>query len=146
MSSWGCGPFDNDTAADFAADLDEAPEPARIGMLHAALTAVDTAGDYVDGARAEMALAAVALVARDLNGGEEFQSPHYGPVSRLPPIPKDLISLAIDIVDCLVNGENDVKRYWSESSEADSWLTTMRRLRAVLDGDPSSNIDPLWPQ
>lgn len=70
MSSWGCGPFDNDTAADFAADLDQAPEPARLGMLHTALTAVDTGGDYVDGARAEVALAAVALVARDLNGGQ----------------------------------------------------------------------------
>jgi Domain of unknown function (DUF4259) len=146
MSSWGCGPFDNDTAADFAADLDEAPEPARLGMLHAALTAVDTGGDYVDGARAEVALAAAALVAHDLKGGEEFQSQHYGPTSRLPPIPKDLISLAVDVVDRLINGENDVKRYWGESSEADNWFVTMRRLRAVLNGDPSSTMDPLWPQ
>jgi|SRR5579859_4193430 len=146
MSSWGCGPFDNDTAADFAADLDEAPEPARLGMLHTALTAVDTGGDYVDGARAEVALAAVALIARDLNGGAEFQSQHYGPAGHLPPIPKNLISLAVDVVDCLLNGENDVKRYWSESSEGDNWFAAMRRLRVVLDGDPSSNMDPLWPQ
>ncbi|MGH7867288.1 MAG: DUF4259 domain-containing protein, partial [Candidatus Dormibacteraceae bacterium] len=143
MSSWGCGPFDNDTAADFAADLDEAPESARLGMLHTALTAVDTCGDYVDGARAEVALAAVALVARDLTGGAEFQSQHYGPANRLPPIPKDMISLAVEVVDRLLNGENDVKRYWSESSEVDNWFAAMRRLRTVLAGDVPSSMDPL---
>jgi uncharacterized protein DUF4259 len=39
MSGWDCAPFDNDTAADFAADLDGADESARLGMLRAALAA-----------------------------------------------------------------------------------------------------------
>ena len=29
MGTWGTGPFDNDTAADFAGDLDDAPPGER---------------------------------------------------------------------------------------------------------------------
>ncbi len=144
MSSWDCGPFDNDTAADFADDLDSAPESARLGMLHAALAAVGSCGGHVEGSRAEVAVAAAAVVARDLPGGGEFQSRHYGPQNRIPPIPANLISLAADVADCLANGENDVKDYWNESSEAAKWLAMMRRLRTVLAGDPSSTMGPLW--
>lgn len=144
MSRWDCGPFDNDTAADFASDLDGAPESARIGMLRAALAAVDSRDSHVDASRAEVALAAAALVARNLTGGDEFQSRNYGPVNQIPPIPEDLIPLAVYVVDCLLNGENDVKDDWSVSREADKWFATTRRLRAVLAGDSPSAMDPLW--
>lgn len=144
MSSGDCGPFDNDTAADFAGDLDEAPESARLGMLHAALAAVGRCGGDIDGSRAEVALAAAAVVARDLPGGAEFQSRYFGPRNRIPPILADLISLATGVADRLVNGENDVKDYWNESGKAARWLAMMRRLRTVLAGDPSSTMDPLW--
>jgi hypothetical protein len=144
MSSWDCGPFDNDTAADFAADLDGADESARLSMLRAALAAVDGREGHVDAPRAEVALAAAALVARGLAGGAEFQSRNYGPAKHLPPIPEDLIPIAADVVDRLLSGDNDVKEYWSESHEAGKWLATVRRLRAVLAGDSAYVMDPLW--
>jgi hypothetical protein len=132
MSRWGCGPFDNDTAADFVGDLDDAPESERVGMIHDALVAVGSRDRYVDGDRAQVALAAAALVARDLPGGAEFQSRHYGPVNRIPPVPESLIPLAAEVVDCLLNGENDVKVDWIRSGEPDKWFAVTRRLRAVL--------------
>jgi hypothetical protein len=132
MSRWGCGPFDNDTAADFVGDLDDAPESERIGMIYDALAAVGSRDSYVDGFRAQVALAAAALVARNLPGGEELQSRHYGPANRIPPIPENLIPLAAEIVDCLLNGENDVKVDLTVSGEADKWFAATRRLRAVL--------------
>jgi hypothetical protein len=79
MSRWGWGLFDNDTAADFADDLDDAPESERVGMIHDALAAVGSCDSYLDGFRAQVALGAAALVARNLTGGEEFQSQIYGP-------------------------------------------------------------------
>jgi hypothetical protein len=109
MSRWGCGPFDNDTAADFVGDLDDAPESERIGMIYDALAAVGSRDSYVDGFRTQVALAAAALVARNLPGGEELQSRYYGPDNRIPPIPENLVPLAAEVVDCLLDGENDVK-------------------------------------
>lgn len=141
MSRWGCGPFDNDTAADFVGDLDDAPESERIGMIYEALAAVGSRDSYVDADRAEVALAAAALVARNLPGGEEFQSRYYGPANRIPPIPESLIPLAAEVVDCLRNGENDVKVDLSVSGKADKWFTATRRLRAVLAGDLPDAMD-----
>jgi uncharacterized protein DUF4259 len=143
MSRWGCGPFDNDTAADFAGDLDDAPESERIGMIYGALAAVGSCDSYVDGFRAQVALAAAAFVARNLPGGEQFQSRNYGPTNRIPPIPEDLIPLAVEVVDCLLNGENDVKVDLRVSGKADEWFTATRRLRAVLAGDFPDAMDAL---
>lgn len=141
MSRWGCGPFDNDTAADFAGDLDDAPESERIGMIYDALAAVGSRDSYVDAGRAEPALAAAALVARNLPGGEELQSRNYGPANRIPPIPENLIPLAVEVVDCLLNGENDVKVDLRVSGKADEWFAVTRRLRAVLAGDLPDAMD-----
>ena len=45
MGAWDAGPFDNDSAADFAGDLDDAPENDRVAMIRAVLTtAVETDG------------------------------------------------------------------------------------------------------
>ena len=143
MSRWGSGPFDNDTAADFAGDLDDAPESERIGMIHDALAAVGSRDSYVDADRAEVALAAAALVARNLPGGEEFQSRNYGPDNRIPPIPENLIPLAVEVVDSLLNGENDVKVDLRVSGKADEWFAATRRLRAVLAGDSLTAMDPI---
>src|SRR6266567_2776975 len=135
MSRWGWGPFDNDTAADFVGHLDDAPGSERIGMIYGALAAVGSCDSYVDGFRAQVALAAAALVSRNLPGGEEFQSRNYGPANRIPPIPESLIPLAAEVVDCLLNGENDVKVDLSASGKADEWFAATRRLRAVLAGN-----------
>jgi hypothetical protein len=143
MSRWDSGPFDNDTAADFAGDLDDAPESERIGMISDALAAAGSRDSYVDAERAQAALAAAALIARNLPGGEEFQSRSYGPDNRIPPIPENLIPLAAEVVDCLLNGENDVKVDLSASGKADKWFAATRRMRAVLAGGFPDAMDPL---
>jgi hypothetical protein len=63
MSRWGCGPFDNDTAADFAGELDDAPKSKRIDMLYSALAAVSNCDSHIDASRAEVALAAGSALA-----------------------------------------------------------------------------------
>lgn len=37
MGTWDFGPFDNDSAADWCGDLDEAAPGDRVGMIRAAL-------------------------------------------------------------------------------------------------------------
>jgi hypothetical protein len=144
MGTWDYGPFDNDTAADFAADLDVTPESARIDKLYDALAAAQGCVGRIDGARVEPAVAAAALAARGIAGGEEFQSKHYGPVNNLPPIPKELIAVAADVVERIIDGENDVKEYWNGTSDSAAWLAVMKRLRMVLVSDSLGAMDPLW--
>jgi hypothetical protein len=91
MGAWDIGPFDNDTAADFANDLDDAAEHERIPLLRRALDAVIACDAYLDSDFGVEALAAVAIVASDLPGGQEFTSDAYGPDE---PIPADLYPLA----------------------------------------------------
>jgi hypothetical protein len=144
MGTWSYGPVDNDTAADFAADLDEAPESERIDKLYGTLAAAQGCVGRIDGARIEVAIAAAALAARDLAGGGEFQSEHYGPVNNLPPMPKGLITVAADVVERIIDGENDVKEYWNGTRDSVKWLAGMKRLRMVLIGDFLGAMDPLW--
>ena len=51
IGTWDYGPFDNDTAADFAADLDVISESARIDKLYDALAAAQGCVGRIDGAR-----------------------------------------------------------------------------------------------
>jgi hypothetical protein len=144
MGTWGYRPFDNDMAADFAADLDQAPESARLDVINNALQAVSSCAERIDGARAEVAVAAAALVARDLDGGEEFQSKYYGPMNPFPPMPRELIVVAADVVGRIINRENDLKEYWIGAQDSGKWFAAIGRLRKVLAGDPSAMMDPLW--
>lgn len=48
MGTWDVGPFDNDTAADFAGDLDDAAESERENMIRHALTRTVDTPDYLD--------------------------------------------------------------------------------------------------
>jgi hypothetical protein len=68
MGTWGTGPFDNDEAADFAGDLDDAPPGEREALVRGVLTRTVGATGFLD--EAERAVAAAALIAaRDPSAG-----------------------------------------------------------------------------
>jgi hypothetical protein len=60
MGAWDIGPFDNDDAADFLADLSGTPAAGRAGRLRAALA---LPGGYLQIDDASAAVAAAALLA-----------------------------------------------------------------------------------
>ncbi|MFJ1594095.1 DUF4259 domain-containing protein, partial [Kitasatospora albolonga] len=133
MGTWGHKPFENDTAADFAGDLDAAPQSERVEMLRAALASVaNDASSHVDGGSAEMAIAAAALVARGMEGGGEFQSEVCGPSGDIPEIPEELTSLAVDAVSRLLFKENDLWDDRSQGGDGEEWLAMLQRLRSTL--------------
>jgi uncharacterized protein DUF4259 len=144
MGTWDFGPFDNDTAADFVADIDEASGREQLVKLRAALVAVEGSVDRIDAPDVEVAVAAAALVARDLEGGEEFKSSNYGRVRKLPSIPNDVILLAHDAVARIISSENDVKDYWDSIGDTGKWHSMLQRLRMVLSSDDSSTTGALW--
>lgn len=81
MGTWDNGPFDNDTAADFAGDLDDAEPGEREALVRGVLTrTVDATGWLAEG---EEAVAAAALIAAQCPGGDPLDTP-YGPEEPMP--------------------------------------------------------------
>jgi hypothetical protein len=144
MGTWDNGAFDNDTAADFVLSLNEAAEYERLGMLREALVEVGRHEGYIDAPIVEVAVAAAALVARNLEGGEEFQSQHYGPKKPIPAIPRDLITIASSAVERIIVGENDVKEYWQDAHDSGQWIASMKRLQTILSAGSFGATDTLW--
>lgn len=144
MGAWDSGPFDNDDAADFACSVDSVPEHERVGVIRAALlAAVENNDGYLDLDVGAPAVAAAALIASRMPGGEGFIPSHYGPQALLPGFPPDLAQLAIRAVDRVLADKSELQSLWAEDMRADRpWHSSMKRLRSVLAGP--DNRTPLF--
>src|SRR5437016_2924361 len=133
LGTWDAGPFDNDSAADFANGLDDAPEHERAARIRTALTAAARNDTYLDLDEGAPAVAAAALVASRLPGGEQFAPNGYGPAAPLPDLPADLVLLAISAVDRVLAADSELASLWSQDVRAQRpWHTSMLRLKFVL--------------
>ena len=144
MGTWDLGHFDNDTAADFAGNLDDAPAETREGMIRAVLVrAADTPGEL--GAWwGEETVAAAALVAARCPGGEPVTTA-YGPDQPvLLPAVEVLRELAVQALDRVLGDDSELAELWDETDKGPAWRSGVTRLRAVLDPWPGPPQDPLF--
>ncbi len=74
MGTWGTGPFENDTAADFCDDLDEAAADEREGMIRSALARVIGTEKCLEASESDVAVTAAALVAAQCPQGPAIDS------------------------------------------------------------------------
>ncbi|MFD0343314.1 DUF4259 domain-containing protein [Streptomyces sp. NPDC127117] len=132
MGTWDNGPFDNDTAADFADDLDEAAVEEREPMIRRVLKRAADPADCLDAPDAERAVAAAALVVAQHPGGEPSCA-NYGPSEPLPEFPADLRTLAVDALDQVVAEPSELAELWDEAANGPKWHQEITRLRDVLD-------------
>ncbi|WP_415952682.1 DUF4259 domain-containing protein [Streptomyces sp. KLOTTS4A1] len=129
MGTWDVGPFDNDTAADFCGELDEAAAGERTDLIRSVLSRViDTAG-YLEAPESEQAVAGAALVAAQCPGGEPAD-PAYGPEERLPDL-TGLRDLALHALDRVMTEPSELMDLWAQS-DGGPWRATVRRLQSVL--------------
>ncbi|MFE2267251.1 DUF4259 domain-containing protein [Streptomyces griseosporeus] len=132
MGTWGIGPFDNDIAADFVGDLDEAPMEQREPMIRRVLKRAADPANYLVTPDAERAVAAAALVVAQHPDGEPACS-NYGPSEPLPVLPADLRTLAVDALDRVVAERSEIAELWDEAAYGPKWRRDVTRLRDVLD-------------
>ncbi|MFG5718342.1 DUF4259 domain-containing protein [Streptomyces murinus] len=139
MGTWDIGPFDNDTAADFAGDLDEAAAEERVPMIRRVLERAAACVEFLEVPDAERAVAAAALVvAQHHAGGPQHPAggpsgPGYGPSEPLPPFPADLRALAVAALDQVLGGLCELAVVWDEAVDGPKWRRDIVRLRDVLD-------------
>ncbi|MET8695333.1 DUF4259 domain-containing protein [Streptomyces bauhiniae] len=129
MGTWDVGPFDNDAAADFCSDLDEAITQEREGIIRGVLTHVINAVDYLEAPESERAVAAAALVAAQSPGGEPAD-PVHGPEEPLPDL-TGLRDLARQALDRVTTEPSELMELWAESNGA-PWHAVVRQLRNRL--------------
>ncbi|MFB7946510.1 DUF4259 domain-containing protein [Kitasatospora phosalacinea] len=132
MGTWDTGPFDDDTAADFAGDLDDAAPEQRAAMVRAVLTRALHAPDGLDQAGDQHAVAAAALVAAQCPGGEPVTTP-YGPEQPLPPL-VELRPLAARAVVRALGPDSDLTEGWFGHAAFLAWRNGLEQLHAVLRG------------
>jgi Domain of unknown function (DUF4259) len=137
MAAWDTGPFDNDGAADWAGELDDAEPPARAGLVRAALTEAAEEADYLRVEVAEVAVAAAAVLAASRPGGPAFESA-FAPKLLFAEEPlelaDDLVPLALRALDRVVADESEWRELWEESGEFDAVLTALAPVREALGG------------
>jgi Domain of unknown function (DUF4259) len=137
MGTWDLGPFDNDTAADWCGDLDDAAPDEREPMIRAALTGVVDEDGYLDSDFAVEAIAAAAIVASQRPGGAPITSPYApdfllnGVTLELPP---DLDELVIRALDRIVADESEWRVLWEEVGKFDEAQATLESIRRVMRG------------
>jgi hypothetical protein len=140
VGTWGTGPFDNDAAADFAGDLDDAAPGDREALVRGILTRVVRATGYPG--EAPEAVAAAALIAAQCPGGEPVD-PVYGPEQPLVAFPQALRGLAAEALDRVLADEWWFET-WTDPADARQWLASVKALRDVLDPPPPSRDVPLF--
>lgn len=136
MGTWDASPFGNDTAADFAGDLDELALEERPSAIREALEAVTGEAASVASSEGVLAVAAAALVAAQCPGGRPVDS-IYGPEERIPELPANLRALALKALDRVIGPHSELERLWDESGGAEEWRAEIARLRLALSSHPS---------
>lgn len=135
MGTWGTGPFDNDTAADFADALDGAEPQAREALIRGILFRTIDATGYLT--EAEEAVAAAALIAAQCPGGEPVDT-SYGPETPMPVFPSDLRELADEALARIAGEEDGPASTWVDPEDRKQWRAILTRLRARLAPPPPS--------
>lgn len=130
MGTWDIGHFDNDTAADFAIDLDKATIGEREALIRGVLLRTADATGYLS--EAQQAVAAAALIAAQCPGGEAIEDGE-GPEEPMPVFSEDLRALAVEALDRVVSDDFGLLETWAAPQDGAQWMSGLRRLRAVLD-------------
>lgn len=137
MGAWGTAVFDNDDAADFANEIEDAGSFAAVqALLDRALTAVLGSVEFLDSADASVGVAAAALVAAwddpDLLGERAYSLEEWPRFDgRLPGVLKARAGQTLDRV-LRPGDDNELLLLWDEAGEWDQVVTGIHRYRAAL--------------
>lgn len=132
MGTWGTGPFDNDTAADWLATLDEADPAERVEMIRETFHSVLAEKGYLDGDIAMEAIAAAAVLAAN-ETATALPGTSYGP--GLLPVgdPGELTLGAVRALDRILGDDSEWRELWEESDLHAEAVSVVTGLRSALD-------------
>lgn len=135
MGAWGYSAFENDTAADWAFDLEKVSD---LSLVEAAFNEVEAVGaDYLDQDLSGNALAACEVLAR-LLGRPGVKNAYTEPVDKWVTAHKITPSSAIlarasACIDRVLGEKSELRKLWEEG-DATEWRAAVEELRRRLQG------------
>lgn len=136
MGAWDTGAFDNDDAADFAGDLNDAAPADRPDLIREALEAAADNEDYLEAPEANAAIAAAAIVASQQPDGPEVDSA-YGPDFLIDggsiDLPDEFVELALRAIARILSDESEWRDLWDEAESLDEAIAALEPIRAALN-------------
>ncbi len=142
MGTWGTGWFENDAAADFVGEVEDARPSARPALIVGRLRSIAGQRGYIEGSDADEGLAAAALIA--LAGGAGAAVAKGVTASTLPAPDAATLTLAGSVVTRLSSpDENEWFELWSEAGQAEAATARLSELQQALTGVvPAVGADP----
>ncbi|WP_406042556.1 DUF4259 domain-containing protein [Micromonospora sp. NBC_00898] len=137
MGTWAAGPFDNDTAADWCGELDDAAPERRPALVERALRAALDEPGPLDSDLAVEAVAAAAVVAAHLPGVPRVDSayaPDFLTAGGRADLPDRLRPLAVQALDRVVADDSELAELWAEAGEPNEFVAELAIVRAALAG------------
>lgn len=134
MGAWGTGIFDNDTACDWAYELEEVED---LSLIEQTLDRVlDTGSEYLEAPEAEEALAAADVIAR-LQGNWGTRNSYTEEVDtwveRTKLIPStELVAKAISAIERIISPPSELLELWEESPNGPAWKQEVKKLESRL--------------
>jgi hypothetical protein len=131
MGAWGHLAFDNDTANDWAYDLEEADD---LSLVEAAFAELEEVGaDYLDQDIACNALGACEVLAR-LQGHPGYTNAYTEKVDQWVAAHKikpsaALLKRASAAIDRILAANSELRELWYEGDEGDTWRNSVEDLR-----------------
>jgi hypothetical protein len=131
MGAWGTGPFENDDAADWAYELEEA---ADLSPVRQALSATLDTDGYLEVPEGACAVAAAAVVAATFDGDVrgfpeqvvEWIVDHPDAAGR------EDARLAVDALERVTSEESELRQLPVEGGGGAAWVRAMETLRVRL--------------
>ena len=133
MGTWGPGYFENDSALDFMADVEESPNPKAV-LKNAFDTAIKT--DYLESDEGSAVIVAATYVDRQLNGTKFSASDLDEPLDvdtfpdRHPDVNLlDLREKAVFALAEVLNGGSELNELWGENeNDYPAWKNSVEAL------------------
>lgn len=136
VGAWGELAFDNDTANDWAYDLEDLHD---LSLVESAFGELEDAGaDYLDADAACNALAACEVLAR-LKGNHGYRNAYTEKVDEWAaahaslPIPPALVQRGVAAIERILGDRSELRELWDEG-DGTSWRATVDDLRRRLVG------------
>ncbi|MEU7894486.1 DUF4259 domain-containing protein [Nonomuraea sp. NPDC049152] len=134
MGAWDVGPFDNDTAADWCGDLQDADASERPELIRRTLATVAGQEGYLDSDVACEAIAAAAIVSAQ-RGGPAITSayaPEFLRAGGGVEVPDDVVALAVRALDRVAGDDSEWRELWEEADAGDQAAAVFAPIRDAL--------------
>lgn len=147
MGAWNYKIFGNDTACDWAFDLEECVD---LSFIDSTIRKLIDNNDYIEAPDAEEALAAIDTITR-LRGHFSQKDSYTESIDqwvlkfRLD-IPKELIEISKTVISKVLSDKSELYELWSESADFSEWNKEILDLLTRLDKEAIDLPELLKPQ